>query len=164
MKNAPWKIGEGDVVREVADACKKYGLKFGVYLLPRDRNRADYGKPDYITYFRNQLTELLTGYGPVFEVWFDDANGGTGYCGGANENRGLMRRPITTGRTLTRWFGSFSPRSSFGTTGRPRGLALGRHGIRLRRRNELEHVERDGRRDVEHVALRIGRRGLVGTG
>lgn len=87
VKNAPWKKGQGDIVRDVAKACKEYGLKFGVYLSPWDRNRADYGKPEYITYFRNQLTELLTEYGPVFEVWFDGANGGTGHYGGANENR-----------------------------------------------------------------------------
>jgi alpha-L-fucosidase len=91
VKNAPWKDGTGDVVREMADACKEYGLKMGIYVSPWDRNHPDYGKPEYITYFRNQIKELLTNYGEIFEIWFDGANGGTGYYGGANENRTIDR-------------------------------------------------------------------------
>jgi alpha-L-fucosidase len=76
VKSSPWRGGKGDVVREVADACRKGGLKFGVYLSPWDRHEPSYGdSPRYNEHFKNQLRELLTTYGEISEVWFDGACG-----------------------------------------------------------------------------------------
>ena len=76
VKSSPWKNGNGDVVAEVARACREAGLAFGVYVSPWDRHEPSYGdSPRYNELFRAQLRELLTGYGEIAEVWFDGANG-----------------------------------------------------------------------------------------
>ncbi len=76
VASSPWRGGKGDLVREFADACRAEGLGMGLYLSPWDRNAKIYGEGKaYDDFYIEQLTELLTGYGPVVEVWFDGANG-----------------------------------------------------------------------------------------
>ncbi|MBN1582645.1 MAG: alpha-L-fucosidase [Anaerolineae bacterium] len=91
VKNSPWSGGRDDIVKAISEACQRRHLRFGVYLSPWDRNHAHYARTEYITYYRNQLRELLENYGPIFEVWFDGANGGDGYYGGARERREIDR-------------------------------------------------------------------------
>lgn len=90
-------IRKGDIVRDISKAASRAGLRFGVYLSPWDRNNPQYGRPEYLEVYRGQLRELLTNYGPIFEVWHDGANGGDGYYGGAREKR------IIDKRTYYRW-------------------------------------------------------------
>lgn len=89
IKQSLWKKGKGDVVKAFAQACKKAGIKFGTYLSPWDRNCAEYGRPGYRRVYYKQIEELLTHYGPIFEIWFDGANGGDGFYGGAREKRNI---------------------------------------------------------------------------
>ena len=97
IAGSPWRNGEGDLVGEFASAARQEGLAVGFYLSPWDRNHPGYGGPGYVEAYRGQLQELLTNYGPVAEIWVDGANGGTGYYGGANEERRIDRR------TYYRW-------------------------------------------------------------
>lgn len=75
IRNSPYKDGKGDILKELSESCKKYGMKLGVYLSPWDRNAASYGTDEYNKMFMNQLQEVLTQYGTIDEVWFDGANG-----------------------------------------------------------------------------------------
>lgn len=119
VKNSPWKNGQGNVVKELSEACKKYGLKFAVYLSPWDRRQANYGTPEYLPYFYAQLRDLLTNYGPVFEVWFDGANGGDGWYGGAKDIRTIDRKNYYNYPRIYEMLDSIQPQAIIFSDGGP---------------------------------------------
>ena len=90
VSKSKWMDGKGDYVGAMERACRKFGVKFGVYCSPWDRNNAEYAKPAYVKTYHAQVEELNDGrYGEIFEMWFDGANGGDGYYGGAWEKRSI---------------------------------------------------------------------------
>lgn len=91
ISKSPWKDGEGDMVKAFEEACRKQDVEFGIYCSPWDRHDADYGDSTYLETYRDQLRELYSNYGDLFESWHDGANGGDGYYGGADETRKIDR-------------------------------------------------------------------------
>lgn len=87
ISKSPFRNGKGDMVKEMVDACRKNGMKIGLYCSPWDRNSAAYGTDQYLPIYQAQLKELYTQYGELFMSWHDGANGGDGYYGGARESR-----------------------------------------------------------------------------
>jgi len=87
ISHSPYRNGQGDIVREMAAACRKHSIQFGIYVSPWDRHHAEYGQEGYVRTYHEQIRELATQYGPLYEMWFDGANGGTGFYGGQRGRR-----------------------------------------------------------------------------
>lgn len=91
ISKSPFRNGNGNMVKEFEQACRKAGIQFGVYCSPWDRNNKNYGTTEYVKIYREQLKELYTDFGKLFMSWHDGANGGDGYYGGAREKRTIDR-------------------------------------------------------------------------
>ena len=158
VKNSPYKGGKGNVVDEVEKACRVDGLKFGVYLSPWDRNRSDYGSPSYVEYYRNQLKELFEAHKPVFEMWFDGANGGDGYYGGANEKRKIDGKTYYDWPTTLKMVREMEPNVIFFSDAGPDIRWCG---------NESGHVNETNWNTITADTIYAGKSGiqdLLGTG
>jgi arylsulfatase A-like enzyme/alpha-L-fucosidase len=111
ISKSPWRNGKGDMVREMQQAAAQRGMKFGLYCSPWDRNHPQYGKPEYTKVYQQQLKELYTQYGDLFLTWFDGANGGDGYYGGAREKRNIDRIHYYQWDTITKMVRTLQPKA-----------------------------------------------------
>ncbi len=109
ISHSPFRDGKGDLARELSDACKEGGIGFGIYCSPWDRNHPEYGRDAYVEVYHEQWRELLTDYGPLFEVWLDGANGGDGYYGGARETRSIDPATYYRNHELLEMFRELQP-------------------------------------------------------
>ena len=107
------------MVGGLGEACRRHGLKFGVYLSPWDRHQATYATPAYVDYYKKQLRELLSNYGELFEVWFDGANGGDGWYGGADEKRSIDKEHYYDFPTLFSYVRELQPQAIIFSNGGP---------------------------------------------
>ncbi len=119
IKYSPYRAGYGDAVGELESSCRRLGLKLGLYLSPWDRHKASYSHPGYVEYYKNQLKELLLTYKDLFEIWFDGANGGDGYYGGASEQRTIDRQRYYDFPTLFSIVNEYQPQMVIHSDGGP---------------------------------------------
>lgn len=119
IKYSPYKNGFGDAVSELDDACKRHDMKLGIYISPWDRHKASYSKDGYVEYYKNQLKELLLTHSDLFEIWFDGANGGDGYYGGACETRQIDRQKYYDFPTLFNIVNELQPQIVIHSDGGP---------------------------------------------
>ena len=120
IKYSPYRQGKGDAVGELEAAIKKLGgIKLGIYLSPWDRHKASYGSQGYVDYYKNQLKEILLTYPDLFEIWFDGANGGSGYYGGANTTRTIDRVHYYDFETLFSYINDLQPQIIIHSDGGP---------------------------------------------
>lgn len=119
IRKSPYRHGYGNAVGELAAACKRLNMRLGLYLSPWDRHQANYGQPAYVEYYRNQLNELLLNYKNLFEIWFDGANGGDGYYGGAREKRIIDRQHYYQFDRLFALVNKLQPQAIIHTDGGP---------------------------------------------
>lgn len=163
VKNSPYKNGKGDVIREFTDACRKYGLKAGVYLSPWDRNAPFWGTSDYSEYYAKQLTELMTEYGEIHEVWWDGAGSAeTPYDWGLwasiirkyQPNACIFGSMGATPYVEMRWVGNEN-----GTAGKTHYASVNAHDLEVEERNFLNSGRIGGDRYIPSecdVSIRPG--------
>ena len=163
IKNSPYKNGKGDIVREFTDACKKYGVKAGIYLSPWDRHEPSWGTPDYNDYYANQLTELMSNYGEIWECWWDGAGSTEAvydWARWAKAVRTLQPDAVIFGSLgATPWVDVRWVGNEKGVAGKPCYATIDEHSLVVENTAELNRGKLDGERFIPaevDVSIRPG--------